>query len=305
MTCKNCSINPVIKLPNSNIQLCKSCFIRYFEKKTLKTIRTYNLIEDNDKIALALSGGKDSLSLLYLLNKVQEKKRNIEVIAIAIDEGIKGYRDLTLKDAKDFCTKKNIPLKIYSYKKEFGLTLDDMTKKLNSSPCSICGVLRRYLLNKKARKLRVDKLATAHNLDDESQSILMNQIRNDLAVSARLGPITGIIKDPRFIPRIKPFYFLTEKEVATYAFLKDLLTNFVECPNAENSYRIETRDLLNALEQKHPGAKYGIVSSFIEILPSLKELYKDKEISSCKKCKEPCSSEICKTCQILEKLKAK
>ena len=64
MTCKKCNLNPVIKLPNSNISLCKKCFLRYFERKVRKTIRVYKLIKKNDTIGIALSGGKDSITTL-------------------------------------------------------------------------------------------------------------------------------------------------------------------------------------------------------------------------------------------------
>ena len=74
MPCKLCKTKPVINLTNNKVQLCSRCFIRYFERKVLKTIRQYNLIEKNDNIIVAVSGGKDSLSCLYLMNKIAKKK---------------------------------------------------------------------------------------------------------------------------------------------------------------------------------------------------------------------------------------
>ena len=147
MACKNCKTKPVIKLPNSNVQLCKNDFIKYFEKKAIKTIGKYKLIEKGDYVGVAVSGGKDSTSLLYILN-ILAKKNNFKIVGIAIDEGIKGYRDFTLKDLKEFCKKNKINLKIYSFKDEFKSTLDKLVKK--ERPCTICGILRRTLLNKKS-----------------------------------------------------------------------------------------------------------------------------------------------------------
>ena len=304
MVCKKCPVNPVIILPNSNIKLCSSCFIKYFEKKVYKTIRQYNLLDKKDKIAVALSGGKDSLSLLYVLNKLATKQRDIDLLAILINEGIHGYRELTIKDAKAFCKKYNIDLKIYSYEQEFGYPLDTLIKKIHLNACTTCGVLRRYLLNKYARKLKVKKLATAHNLDDEAQAIMMNMFKNNVGISARLGPITGVVKDERFIPRIKPFYFLMEKETATYAYLKKLTSHFTECPNIAGSLRDNVRNLLNDFEERYPGTKHAVINSFLEISPLLKKHYSTKKrIQECKYCEEPCSQEICKTCQLLEKIK--
>ncbi|MBI2148848.1 TIGR00269 family protein [Candidatus Woesearchaeota archaeon] len=302
MVCKNCREKPVIKLTNSNISLCKNCYIKYFEKKVKKTISDYKLIEKNDNIAIACSGGKDSTVLLYLIKKIIKGRKDIKITALAIDEGIHNYRDKSLEFLKAFCKKHEIELKIFSYKEEFSKTLDEILKTYKGIPCSICGVLRRYLLNKKSKELEATKLATGHNLDDESQSIIMNMFKNNIKMSARLGPITGIIKDERFIPRIKPLYFLTEKEVATYAFLKGFMDKFNECPNSPYSYRGYVRDMLNSLESKYPGTKHAIITSFLEIMPLLKNHYKKDQdaIKSCSLCNEPCSQEICKTCQYIE-----
>jgi uncharacterized protein (TIGR00269 family) len=304
MACKNCKTNPVITLTNSKISLCKNCFIKYFEKKVLKTIRKFRLIDKKDNIAVAVSGGKDSLTVLHILNKLSKSMRGLKINAILIDEGIKKYRNITIKDAKAFCKKNKIPLHIYSYKKEFGYTLDQMVKKIDMNSCNLCGVLRRYLLNKKSRLLNANKLATGHNLDDEAQSILMNQFKNNQELSARLGPITGISRFKSFIPRIKPLYLLTEKETATYAFLKNFNNKYTECPYSKNGFRDDVRDFMNNFENKYRGSKNSLVLSFLSILPILKEKYKKGKIKYCKKCKEPCAKEICNACEILNKIKS-
>jgi len=306
MPCKNCLNKPVIKLTNNNIQLCKQHFVKYFERKVLSTIKNYKLIDKNDKVGVAVSGGKDSLSVLNILNMLKEKTRRFTLEAIAIDEGIEGYRDETLETAKKFCKQNKIKLHIFSYKNEFGDTLDNFLKKSKMKACSMCGPFRRYLLNKKSKELGFTKLATGHNLDDESQTIMMNYFRRNLETSARLGPISGITKDKRFIKRIKPLYLVTEKEVATYAFLKGLTTKFNECPHNSDSYRGDVRDLLNNMEAKYPGTKHSIITSFLELLPILKESFKGFiPIQSCKNCGEPSSQEICQTCKIVEILKKK
>lgn len=303
MACKQCKTNPVMALPNSKIKLCKGCFLRYFEKKAYKTIGKYKLIGKKETVGIGVSGGKDSFSLLYLLNKLAETKRMLKIKVISIDEGIKGYRDL--RNVQKYCKEHNIDLHIYSFKKEFGMTLDQMLKNTNLKPCSVCGVLRRFLLNEKARELKVNRLATGHNLDDEAQSILMNQFRGNIERSARLGPLTGIMTDPRFIRRIKPFYFLTEKEITAYSFLRKLPVPYDECPYATDSYRAEVRDMLNDFTAKHKQTKHAIINSFLDLLPLLKEKYAKTKIKACKNCGEPCSGEVCTVCEFLKKLKRK
>jgi len=275
--------------------------LRYFEKKVRKTIREFKLIEKNDKILVACSGGKDSTSVLYLLKKIFSKRKDLVIEAIAIDEGIKEYRDKNLKFLKKFCEKEDINLYIYSFKKEFKIELDAIIK--DEKPCSICGVLRRKLLNQMAKKLNATKLVTGHNLDDECQSILMNQFRRDVKTSARLGPKTGILVDKGFVQRIKPFYLMLEKEVAIYAFLKGFMQQLNECPYEKVSYRADIRDMINNFEQKYPGTKNSTITSFLEILPVLKKEYKNKgNLKHCKECGEPCSQDICQGCKIIQKL---
>ncbi|RME54449.1 TIGR00269 family protein [Candidatus Woesearchaeota archaeon] len=299
MSCKNCNLKPVHQL-TSGVKLCRSCFIKYFEKKVRKTVRVHKLIQKKDKVCVAISGGKDSLTVLNILKDFN----TIEVFALLIDEGIKGYREHTIKDAREFCEKNNIPLHIVSFKEELGYTLDEMIKILNMKPCTVCGVFRRYLLNKASRELNATKLATGHNMDDEAQSIIMNQFKRKLDISARLGPITGVKDDPRFIRRIKPLYMMSEKEVGIYAFLKGLMRGFNECPYENESFRSDVRDMLNDFEQKYHGTKNNIINSFLEILPLLKAKYRSsKEIKECSICKEPCTSEICKACELKLKLK--
>ena len=296
-----CDEKPVIAL-GAKEKLCKKHFMEYFEGKVFKTIRQFELLDKSENLGVAISGGKDSLTVLSILNKIALQNPRIKLQAIAIDEGIAGYRDKTLETAKKFCDERKIVLDIFSFKEEFGFTLDEMLKILDVKPCTICGIFRRYLLNKKSRELKLTKLATGHNLDDEAQSIMMNQMKNNTDASARLGPKSGVVNDKKFVQRIKPLYFCTEKEVTTYAFVNRLLDDFNECPNAVESYRAHVRDMINEMEQKFPGTKHSIVNSFLEILPTLKQKFNFLELKFCRKCNEPSSKEICNACVYLQRL---
>jgi len=302
MKCNQCNAKSVIKLTNSEVSLCKKHFNYYFEKKVRKTIRIYKMVGKEDVIGVAVSGGKDSMSLLYVLDMIF-KPSKVKLIAIAVDEGIEGYRDPNFKFVKKFCKELDIPLKTYSFKKEIGKTLDQITNKDKETiPCTYCGVFRRRLLNDAALGLKVNKLATGHNLDDEAQSILMNQFRKNPRASAILGPVTGIKDDEKFVRRIKPFYFLTEKEVATFAFINGILDKYVECPNAIRGYRRVVQEMLNDFENKHAGTKHNIVSSFLSTLDVIKGSFKDSKINSCKKCGSATSKDICRACILIERI---
>jgi uncharacterized protein (TIGR00269 family) len=300
--CNNCETRPVFKL-HSGEKLCNKHFLGYFEKKVRKTIRVHKLIDSGDKIGVAVSGGKDSLTVLDLLHSIFKNNEKIEFVAILIDEGIEGYRDESIKRAQAFCEKLGVELDITSYKDEYGFKLDDVVE--GKKPCSVCGVLRRDILNQRAKTLGVTKLATGHNLDDEAQSIIMNQFRNNIEASARLGPMTGLADNKAFVQRIKPLYFVTEKEVMTYAFLKGIVDEFNECPYNQVSYRNHVREFLNRFEEMYSGTKHAIINSFMETVPVLKEKYKEKglTLNECTRCSGPTSKDVCQKCVILEQIK--
>lgn len=305
--CKNCEKKPVITFATNNEKLCRSCFFKYFERKVLKTIRVHKLIDKKDGILVACSGGKDSTVALYLMNKYA-KRRKQKLEAITIDLGIKKYSEENLKNIISFCKEQKIKLHKISFRENFGYSVCYIksilaSKGLKLKSCTICGVLRRYLINKIARKLKATKLITGHNLDDEAQSILMNQFKGNLSFSAKLGPMSGITSDVKFVQRIKPLYFCTEEETKLYSKLMKFPVVYRRCPCVVDSYRNAVRNMLNDFEKKYPGIKYTIVKNFLEILSMLKKKYKNVEIKKCKSCGEPASKEICKTCQIIKRLK--
>lgn len=288
--CSLCNTKPVFASP----MYCKEHFILYIEEKVKNTILRFNLIQEGEKIAVAVSGGKDSQTVLYILHKLYG---NI-VFGIAIDEGIPGYRDKTLDDLERFCNRYSIPFTVSSFKERYGKALSDIPVVCGSR-CSACGVLRRSLLNEEARGF--DKLATGHNLDDECQSILMNLLKGNLLLSAKLGPRSGIISRKGFVQRIKPLYLCTEKEIATYAFLKELPVTFIECPHAADVFRSRVRDGLNMLEMNAPETKKSFLEAFLRLLPSLKELYRSTVIpASCMRCGGPSMNGVCKACTVLQ-----
>ena len=306
MDCTKCAKKAVYD--GQGQYFCKNHFLEFFENKVYKTIKKYELIKENDKVCVATSGGKDSLNTLYLTS-LYCKKFGIECFALAIDEGIHGYRNKTLDDLRRFCSDHDIVLHMASFKDNFGDTLDNIKAQglqMNKKPCTVCGIFRRTLLNRKSRELGATKLVTGHNLDDEAQSFFMNILLGNMSHNASLGPLTGLSSNEKFVARVKPLYFMTEKESRLYALLKGFKVDFAECPNIDMSFRAVIRDELNIIEQKLPGAKNGIVNSFMEILPLLKEHYKNEKtkrsFNYCKKCGDACSQDICNACQLEELL---
>jgi len=277
-------------------------FAHKFENTVKKTIRKYNLFNKTDKIIVACSGGKDSTTVLYILNKL-----GYNVHGLIIDLEIGNYSKTNLKNTRNFCQKYNIKLHEISFRKEFGYSKCKIESKLKSkqiyfNSCTICGVLRRHLLNKKARQLKFDKIVTGHNLDDEAQSILMNFFRNTMSLQSRLGPISGNIQTKKFVPRVKPLYFCLEKDIKKYSQLHNFEVLYKKCPCISNSFRDKIREILNDLPENYK-IKKNVVNNFLKISPRFKTKHLQKKIPFCSKCNEPSSNPVCATCSIIERLK--
>lgn len=279
-------------------------FTNEIEKRVKRTIEKYKLFNQKDKILVAASGGKDSTVLLYILNKLGYK-----IEAITINSFIGNYSKVSLENLEKLCNEYKIKLHNISLKDEFGYSLCYIrsileSKNVKLKSCTICGVLRKYLLNKHARKLKATKLVLGHNLDDEAQVILMNLIRGDFAVNARLGPITGVLQNKNFVQRVKPLYLIKENEIIKYSKIMNFPVKYSECPCSFDSLRKSIKQTLLELEQKNLKIRENIVNSFLKILPTLKNAYKsEKDLDLCKQCGEPAQKEICRTCQIIETLK--
>ncbi len=300
--CSSCNKKAVYFRLNEGRYYCERCFSKSIETRVKRIIRKFQLVKDGDRILVGLSGGKDSSNTLYILKKIFGQNPKIEILAVTIDEGIKGYRDKMVKGCKEFCESLGIEHHTVSFREEFNITIDKIAKRVkDKGVCGYCGVLRRYLLNKKARELKATKIAVGHNLDDEAQSILMNLFKGDFLRLARFGPLPRIKDHEKFIPRIKPLMMIPEKESALYALINKIPANFEECPySVSNPLRGETRDFLNRLEDDSPGIKYSILRSGEKLSSMIRKELKVGEIRVCENCGEPSSEKICKACKIIE-----
>ena len=134
---------------------------------------------------IAVSGGKDSTALLFSMHKILSG-RDVELVAITVDEGIAGYRDDTIKAARSIAGQLGVEEHVVSFREEYGYDLDDMVVGKRVAPCTFCGVFRKHALNRAAKHLGADRVATGHNLDDEAQSVMMNYLKGDLERLMRL-----------------------------------------------------------------------------------------------------------------------
>ncbi len=303
LKCTFCGRKAVYNRRYAGTLLCDRCLTKSVERRFWRAVAEHKLIAPNEKIAVAVSGGKDSVVALHLIADYC-KNKNCEVAAVTIDEGIKGYRGHSLPVARENAEELGVEHLIVSFKDAYGATLDEMVKVANKKksrqhPCTYCGVMRRSLLNKAARELGADKLATGHNLDDEAQAIMLNYVRGDFSRLHRLGPIYS----PRegFVPRIKPMREIPEKEIALYALLEDIKVHIAVCPYADGIHT-EIRDFLNDFEVKHPNTKFMIVRMLDRMKPHLVGAMPEFEMQKCNFCGEPTPTSVCKACELLTQL---
>jgi len=264
------------------------------------------MLKYDDKIAVAVSGGKDSLSLLHILAKIERNFPKASLVAVSVDEGIRGYRDKAIKMAGENCKKLSLEHFIVSFKELYGYTQDENVKRLKQkdsglTPCAYCGVLRRKALNIAAREVKANKIATAHTLDDETQTILLNILHGDPLRIAREKPLTDKVH-PKLVQRIKPFCEIPERETTLYAYAKQMRFQDMPCPYASEAMRNPIRLFLNRMEHKHAGTKFTIFKSIEKIRPAIEKIVKKEEINECSKCGEPTTERICKSCQMLQEL---
>jgi uncharacterized protein (TIGR00269 family) len=291
----------------SGEKLCGRCFCKSIENKVRGTISKYEMFEPKDKIMVAVSGGKDSVTLLHILTKIEKAFPDATLSAVTVDEGIKGYRDEALRVAMKNCQKLGVEHVVTSFKEMYGYTLDEIVimirnrKKKGLTPCSYCGVLRRRALNTAAREAGVDKLATAHSLDDETQTMLLNIIHGDALRIARAKPVLTVIH-PKLVQRVKPVCEVPEKEIAFYAYLRRIEFQSIPCPYAQTALRNDVRTMLNRLEEKHAGTKFAVFRSMERIRPALEKMAEEAKLQNCRICGEPTVGELCKPCQMLQEL---
>ncbi len=273
-----------------------------FELKVKKTIKKYNLVSKNDKIVVAMSGGKDSTVVTYLLRKF-----GYNVHAIHINLLMGKWSDENELDVRKFCLEHKIPLHVYDVRKEIGYAMcyvkSVLKEKAKLRQCTVCGIIRRWIINKKSRELGADKIATGHNLDDEAQNVFMNLMHGNPMLGINLGPLTGSIKDKKFVARIKPLYFMKEKDVELYSRKNNFPVLYQRCPCVVGALRHKIRKELDILEKENSNLKENLVLNFLDIQKEMRKKIIGKLVY-CKECGEPSRNEVCKVCSMLKNLRA-
>ncbi|MGB9856771.1 MAG: TIGR00269 family protein [Dictyoglomaceae bacterium] len=294
---KNISKNAIVNLPAYNLSLCKDHFIEWFERRIENTIKEFHMFTKQDKVLVAVSGGKDSLGLWFVLNKL-----GYSADGMHIDLGIYDYSKKSREIVENFSQTINRKLYIVDLKEEIG-TIPEIKEKLSKKPpCSVCGTLKRYYMNKIAKKYGYNILATAHNLDDEISVLFGNTLNWNIEYLSRQYPVLMESQDA-FVRKVKPYFRVTEKESAIYTFLNGIKYIEEECPFSKGAVSLKYKEILGNIEDQFPGTKIRFFNNFLKKLhPIISNKLEEKEIKRCKICNEPSSLDICAVCNIKMKL---
>ena len=300
MNCDRCE-NPVAYTRKySGEKLCSDCFSNSILRKTAKTISKYKMIQNDELVAVAVSGGKDSLALLKIMNQMAAN-HNFRIKAMTIDEGIPGYRNEALEIVRQFCVEQNVDFKVYSYKELFELSLDEalsLRENDKTSSCSICGTLRRRAMEYAAKDIGANVIATGHNLDDTLQTFVINMLSGDTSKVGWMNPDTS----GNTLRKIKPFCEIYESEIVFYAFSNNIPFQSEPCPHMNEGIRTEIREFLNSLENQHSGIKNNLYQSILKVSQVVKDS-NQKQKGLCVKCGSECTGTICSVCNMVLKLK--
>lgn len=304
MKCRKCGAKAAVNMPQHKLALCKEHFLEWVPEQTERFIRKYRMFSREEKVLVAVSGGKDSLSLWDILWRLGYQADGL-YIALGIDEGIR-YSAESQRLTEQFAAERGLKLYVVEVERETGFPIPLLAQKSprgQGKPCSVCGLVKRHEMNRIARDLGYDVLATGHNLDDEVAVLFGNTLNWAIGYLARQGPV--LPEEPGLARKVKPLCRFSEREMTAYALLRGIEYIYDECPFATGSTSIQYKEWLNQLEHERPGLKLTFYLGFLEakeqgLFASAQE---KAELHPCPRCGQPTSAPgLCAYCRLLEKV---
>ncbi|MFN4216291.1 MAG: TIGR00269 family protein [Brevinematales bacterium] len=285
-----------VLLPSYNLKLCQKHFLEWMEKRVYETIEKYRMFTKNDKILVAVSGGKDSLGLWFLLSQL-----GYEANGLYIDLGIPNYSSESKTYACQLAARIGRTLHIVDITTELA-PIPEMKQWSKKPACSLCGTIKRYYMNRIARENGYTVLATGHNLDDEAAVLWNNVMHWNMDYLSRQYPV--LPAEGPFLKKVKPLCRISEKESALYTIFHKIPYIKPECPYSTHASSLENKRILQKLEEEKPGTKITFYTGFLKNLAPLlhKNEKRDISLAFCRICGEPTTTEICSICQLKQKM---
>lgn len=307
MRCKKCPRRAVLGLPRHNIAFCGACLTEFIRTQVQRAISSQRMFSPDHRILVAVSGGKDSLTLWEILLKL-----GYRADALYVDLGIPGYSDRSKEKverfAHDIAEPAGAQLRIHCVETETGSGIKDLANLIKRPTCSACGTVKRYQFNRIAWENQYDVMATGHNLDDEAARLLGNVLQwQDEFLQKQAPSLPASLEG--FAKKVKPLYRLTEREIAAYAVINRIDYVVEECPMAKGAKMLVYKDVLNRLETESPGTKQRFYWGFLDKQKrmdgpdrSMTEI-DQATLRPCTTCGQPTTAGTCSYCRLLERAK--
>ncbi len=294
--CARCPRPAVIKIRYSKMHLCDHHFSEYLVERVKRTMERYDMVGRGDEILIAASGGKDSASLVHMLADLSHEME-YSVIGLHIDLGIGDYSERCSAKAVKLFEEVNIPYIVLDLRRILGHGIPELSRKVRRKACSLCGIIKRYLMNLTANACRASKIATGHTMEDLAQYIIKAFLLQDQEQLSRLKPVTKGRNG--LIGRIKPLCEITERETFTYAYVNHLPFTYEECPMfRERTLDAEIRSFIKRMQYERPSIVISLIRRQSEVLADRSA----KNLIKCAYCGMPSSTSPCAFCKILIKL---
>jgi tRNA-5-methyluridine54 2-sulfurtransferase len=306
MKCRKCSQKAIINMRQHRLAMCKEHFLDWVPEQVERFIHKYQMFSRQERILIAVSGGKDSLALWDILFRLGFESDGL-YIRLGIDEGIH-YSEKSRQLAETFAKTRNLRLLTVEMRDEYGETIPQIAERTTrgqGKPCAVCGLSKRHIMNRIARQGGYHVLATGHNLDDEVAVLFGNTLNWEVGFMARQGPVLEA-NHPGLVRKVKPLFRFSEREVAAYALLRGIEYIHEECPHAVGSKSIIYKEILNQMEEQRPGAKLNYYLTFLKAkdngLFSIHAQEQINTLSTCPSCGQPTTaSGECSFCRIFTK----
>lgn len=286
--CVRCRGRATIPMPSHNANFCPACFIVYFETAVLRAMKKFP-VSTSTPLLVAVSGGKDSLAAWNVLHEMGYQTKGLHIRL-----GIEGFSEASVQAIGRFAQERSLPWVDHSVEDTTGFSIPEIHQRMRRKICSICGMLKRQLLNRLSIREGFQHVVVGHNLDDEAARLLGNILRNRhqyLAKHAAFLPSTH----PRLASKLKPLYRVESREVRIYCSLKGIHPLEQTCPLSRGATSHSFKEALDFLEERMPSTKRDFLFTFLDRrrLDSLPRDYRE-----CRKCGEPAFGDICSVCNL-------
>ncbi|MGE0795773.1 MAG: ATP-binding protein [Acidimicrobiia bacterium] len=290
----------MIDLPRHNANFCAEHFVAHCREQVQRAVDHHRMLRRDDRVLVAVSGGKDSLALWDLLLELGYRAEGLY-----LGLGIGDYSEGSGEYVRRFVDERGLTLHVHDLRDEHGFDVPTAAKATKRVPCSACGLSKRHLFDKVALDGGFDAVATGHNLDDEAAVLFGNTLRWNVSYLGRQLPV--LPARDGFPRKVKPLVRLAERETAAYCVIRGIDYQVEECPMAAGNRHLGYKDALNRIEATSPGAKAAFYGEFLDKAAHLfADGVQDERagLGACARCGAPTSGEVCAFCRLSEKAAA-